>query len=184
MTPWTLWSACKVDRVSGRCQQTRTRTCFNMTTLKETVLPPSVSTFPDPPLTCPQSVYESRICESTECGGECVGLYLRLPLSNKVPFCPLFAIHYCYLAKMMHTGVPSPPSWESVRRSRSKVERELWGPIELVSWVVYALMRRFRPWWLWWFFFPWEIPQRLPGVDWWTGMCASIVLKKGSIPCI
>nr|CDS21972.1 netrin receptor unc 5 [Echinococcus granulosus] len=70
MTPWTTWSACKLEPLSGRCQQTRTRTCFNVSTLEETVLPPSASAFPDPPPTCPQSVFESRICESTECGGE------------------------------------------------------------------------------------------------------------------
>ncbi|KAL5105419.1 Netrin receptor UNC5C [Taenia crassiceps] len=70
MTPWTLWGACKVEPVSGRCQQTRTRTCFNVTTLKETVLPSSVSAFPNPPPTCPQSVYEKRICDSIKCEGE------------------------------------------------------------------------------------------------------------------
>ncbi|VDM20428.1 unnamed protein product [Hydatigera taeniaeformis] len=67
MTPWTSWSVCKVDPLSGRCQQTRTRTCFNVTAIEETALPPSGAAFPDSTPTCPQSVLESRFCESSEC---------------------------------------------------------------------------------------------------------------------
>ena len=69
MTPWTAWGACKVDALSGRCQQIRTRTCFNVS-LDRTLMPPTVSKFPETSPNCPDPVFESRVCDSSECSGK------------------------------------------------------------------------------------------------------------------
>ncbi|KAM3175509.1 hypothetical protein ACTXT7_008373 [Hymenolepis weldensis] len=72
MTPWSIWSSCRLDPVTGRCQQIRMRSCVNMT-IGEINSSPSVSKFDEGPIDCPQPVSEIRICDSLECHGEILG---------------------------------------------------------------------------------------------------------------
>ena len=74
MTPWTTWGACKVDSLSGRCQQIRTRTCFNVSS-DETLVPPSAS---ETPPNCPEPVFENRVCQPNECSGEILLEHTRI----------------------------------------------------------------------------------------------------------
>nr|CUU98990.1 hypothetical transcript [Hymenolepis microstoma] len=73
MTPWSIWNSCRLDPVTGRCQQMRMRSCMNMT-IGEVNSPASMSKFDEGPINCPQPVSEIRMCDPLECSaGENLG---------------------------------------------------------------------------------------------------------------